>query len=622
MKALILAGGKGTRLGEKTQLTPKPMLLVGDKPVLQHQVELFKSYGITDITLLVNHLSDSIIQHFGDGSAFGVSIKYNNEREPLGTAGGLKDLKGSLTEDFILLYGDVMVNMDLSRLIAFHKKMESDCTLVVHPNDHPQDSDLVEIDDQRRVVAFHPKPHEEGKYYRNLVNAGLYILSPSILKFIKKGKKADFGHDIFPVICDKINMFGYNTAEYLKDMGTLTRLDRVTTDYLSGRIERTSYQHKRSCIFLDRDGVLNEDTDLISRHEDLNLFEFVPAAIRRINQSEYLSVVITNQSVVARNLCTYDDVKMIHNKMEALLGEQGAYLTGIYFCPHHPDGGFPGENVLYKVDCKCRKPKPGMLLDAAAEFNIDLKKSWMVGDSDRDIKAGRAAGCRTIAVRTGRSTHTSNVNPDYWFENLTDAVSFIVDNPYKEIVAKVNDGIRKSKANPFVIAVGGRARSGKSSLSKYLTQWFEDKKKKVLHVELDKWLLAESDRMNAKNVFDRYQLPLLTKDLVNLIKGQKVIAPGYSIDPMAAKEKVRYDPSTYDIIILDGVVGLSMPEVRALTSLKIFVNIDPELHKQRFFDYYLWRGKTENEIFCLFYSRLLDENRIIDRQIDFADIVV
>lgn len=622
MKALILAGGKGTRLGEKTQLTPKPMLLVGDKPVLQHQVELFKNYGITDITFLVNHLSESIVEYFGDGSAFDVRISYYNEREPLGTAGGLKDLEGILSEDFILLYGDVMLNMDLNRLIDFHQAKNSDCTIVVHPNDHPHDSDLVEIDDDRRVTAFHSKPHAEGKFYRNLVNAGLYIMSPAILHYIKRGKKADFGHDIFPNICKKINMFGYNTAEYLKDMGTPARLEKVTSDYLSGRIERSSYKHKRACIFLDRDGVINEDTDLISRHEDLNIFEFVPDAIKRINQSEYLSVVITNQSVVARNLCSYDDVKVIHNKMEALLGEHGAYLTGIYFCPHHPDGGFPGENVKYKMNCTCRKPKPGMLLEAAKEFNIDLQKSWMVGDSDRDIKAGRTTGCRTIAVRTGRSTHTSKLYPDYWFEDLTEAVSFIIDNPYRKVVEKVNEHVVKNGVKPFVVAIGGRARSGKSSLCKSIAQWFEGQGKKVLHVELDKWILPETKRVNAKNVFDRYQIPFLTKDLQSLIKGKKVTAPGYTIDPMAVHEPVVYDPSGFEIIILDGVVALSMPEIRELTHQKLFVKIDAELHKQRFFDYYHWRGRTESEIFYLFESRLKDENKLIDKDIVFADIIV
>lgn len=622
MKALILAGGKGTRLGEKTQLIPKPMIMVGGKPILQHQVELFKSYGITEITILVNHLSDTIIHYFGNGHNFGVSINYYSEREPLGTAGGIKDLEESLNEDFILLYGDVMINMDLDRLIAYHQKVNSDCTLVVHPNDHPNDSDLVEIDEHGRIIAFHSKPHEEGRYYRNLVNAGLYIMNPAILKFLKKGRKADFGQDVFPTIIKKVNMFGYNTAEYLKDMGTPVRLEKVIEDYNSGRIERANYKNQRSCIFLDRDGVLNEDTDLISNHEDLNLFDFVPEAVKRINQSEYLSVVVTNQSVVARNLCTIDELKVIHNKMEALLGEEGAYLDAIYFCPHHPDGGFPEENKLYKVDCDCRKPKPGMLLDAAKEFNINLKSSWMVGDSDRDIKAGKAAGCITVAVRTGRSTHTTKVNPDYWFENLTEAVSFIIDKPYKEMAEKVVEKVGQSSKKPYVITVGGRARSGKSSFSRFLISRLEEKGKKVLHVELDKWLLAESDRLNAKNVFDRFQLPLLTKDLLKIIQGKKVVAPGFNIDPTAEKQPVTYDPSGYDVIVIEGVVGLSMIEVRELSHLRIFINIESELHKQRIFDYYRWRGKTENEIFCLYYARLLDEYRLIDRQVDFADIVI
>jgi len=622
MKALILAGGKGTRLGEHTHRIPKPMVEVGGKPILLHQIELLKSYRITDITILVNHLSETIIEYFGDGSNLGVTITYHNEKEPLGTAGGLKDIESKISEDFLLIYGDVMINIDLNRLIEFHHKSDSDCTLVIHPNDHPQDSDLVDIDDNGRVIAFHSKPHEEGKYYRNLVNAGLYILSPTILKFLKKGRKADFGQDIFPAIYKKINMYGYNTAEYLKDMGTPGRLERVTKDYLSGRIERANYKHKRACIFLDRDGVLNLDTDLISRHEDLILFDFVPEAVKRINESEYLSVVVTNQSVVARNMCTIEDLKVIHNKMEALLGLEGAYLNGIYFCPHHPQGGFPEENPLYKVDCECRKPKPGMLLQAAKEFNIDLEKSWLIGDSERDIKAGEAAGCTTIAVRTGRATHTSKVEPDFWFENLTEAEDFILNNQYKNIFEQISETIKTPKKKPCIISIGGKARSGKSVLSSYLVYRLKQKGKKVLHVELDKWLLAENERGNAKNVFDRYQLPLLTSDLKKIIKGEMVVAPGYSINTEAAKESVTFNPDGNDIIILDGVVALSMPEIRELSHLKVFVNIDSELHKERIFDYYEWQGKTEHEIFCLYQSRLEDEYRLIDRDINFADIVV
>jgi len=622
MKALILAGGKGTRLGEKTLLTPKPMLEIGGKPVLLHQIELLKKYKITDITLLVNHLSQSIVDYFGNGDKFGVKLSYYHEKNPLGTAGGLKDLESDLSKDFLLLYGDVMINMDLSRLISFHRSKDSDCTLVVHPNDHPYDSDLLDIDENGRVKAFHAKPHNEGKYYRNLVNAGLYVLSPSIFDFLKKGKKVDFGKDVFPDIFKKTNMFGYNTSEYLKDMGTPTRLEKVTKDYLSGRIERSNYEHPQTCIFLDRDGVLNEDIDLISQPEDLNLFEYTGEAITEINHSEYLAIVATNQSVVARNLCTIEELNIIHNKIETDLGICGAYLNAIYYCPHHPDKGYPEENKAYKIDCNCRKPKPGMLFQAAKDYNLDLSKSWFIGDSESDIKAGKTAGCKTIAVRSGRSKGYFKTQPDFWFENLKEATSFIVNEPYYDLIKKVDSELGKHNKTPIVIAIGGRARAGKSNISSYLALHLESMGKKVLRVELDNWLLAESDRVNSKNVFDRFQLPLLTNDLVRIIDGKKTVAPGYSINPDVEKESVVYNPSGSDIIIIDGVVALSMPEVRKLSQLKIFVNIESSLHKQRVFDYYQWRGKTDNEIHCLYYTRLLDEYRLIDRQIDFADLVV
>ena len=622
MKALILAGGKGTRLGEKTLLIPKPMVEIAGKPILEYQIELLKKYGITDITLLINHLSESIIRYFSDGKEFQVNISYYNEQQPLGTAGGLKEIEKDLNDDFLLLYGDVMVNMDLHRLADFHKKYKSECTLVVHPNDHPYDSDLLDIDSDGRIISFNPKPHKEGKYYRNLVNAGLYLMSPRVLNFIEKGKKADFGHDIFPVIYSEVRMFGYNTSEYLKDMGTPSRLELVSNDIHSGRIERSNYEHSRSCIFLDRDGVLNEDIDLIAKPDDFHLFPFTAEAIKKTNKSEYLTVVATNQSVVARNLCTLDELRVIHNKMETSLGEKGAYLDAVYFCPHHPDKGYPEENKEFKVDCECRKPKPGMLLKAASEYNIDLSNSWIIGDSEGDILAGRSVGCSTIAVKTGRRKYSSKIKPDYWFDNLDDAVSFIIAEPFKEVLDQVLTKLETNQKSPMIIAIGGRAKSGKSVLSSYLSQNLTKKGKKVLNVELDSWILAEGERLNAKNVFDRFQFPLLCNDIDALINGDVVTAPGYSIDQNTPKVGVEYTPEGTDVIIIDGVVALSIPVVKELSHLKIFVNIDNALHKQRIFSYYRWRGKSEEEISCLYYSRLLDEYRIIDRHIDFADIVI
>jgi mannose-1-phosphate guanylyltransferase/phosphomannomutase len=432
MQAVILAGGQGTRLQSVSKLVAKPMLPIGGSPLLEHQLILLKDAGITEIIILVNHLKETIQQHIGDGSKWGVSVSYFEEVTPLGTVGGVKAIEHQLTEDFILLYGDVMMSMDLQRLIHFHEQKKSDCTLVIHPNDHPYDSDLVELDKNDRITAFHSKPHHAGRYYQNMVNAGAYILSPKIFNFLEKNKKADFGKDIFPNIVSKLNMFGYNTSEYLKDMGTPDRLEHVTADYLSGKIEARNLRHKQRAIFLDRDGVLNVDHSYIATPEQFELYSFTSEAIKKINQSNFLAVVVTNQPVVARNLCSEDDLRVIHNKLDTALGNEGAKLDALYYCPHHPDKGFPDENPAYKFDCDCRKPKPGMFLQAAASFNIDLEQSFMIGDDERDIVAGKNAGVTTLGVRTGKGLKGSKIQPDYMFENVSAAVDFILQSTAKK----------------------------------------------------------------------------------------------------------------------------------------------------------------------------------------------
>ena len=129
--------------------------------------------------------------------------------------------------------------------------------------------------------------------------------------------------------------------------------------------------------------------------EEFELIDGVAEAIKIINNSGYLAIVVTNQPVIARGEVTFDKLQEIHNKMETLLGLEGAYLDGIYFCPHHPHKGYEGEIAELKIDCECRKPKPGLLLQAAKDFNIDLSQSFMIGDSENDILAGIAANCRT-----------------------------------------------------------------------------------------------------------------------------------------------------------------------------------------------------------------------------------
>src|SRR5436190_15119768 len=175
-QAIILAGGAGTRLRERLGDLPKPMIPIANQPLLEHQVELCRHHGFTDLVFFTHHRADLVENHFGDGARWNVRIRHLVEREPLGTAGAVLAGREYLQDRFLVLYGDTMVNVDLDRLWNAHAQADAAATLLLHPNDHPLDSDLVETDEVSRITAFHNRPHAAGRYFQNLVNAGLYVI--------------------------------------------------------------------------------------------------------------------------------------------------------------------------------------------------------------------------------------------------------------------------------------------------------------------------------------------------------------------------------------------------------------------------------------------------------------
>ena len=186
----------------------------------------------------------------------------------------------------------------------------------------------------------------------------------------------------------------------------------------------------KRAVFLDRDGVINREVGDMRTPEQFELIENVSSAIRKINKSEYLAIVITNQPGLAKKFFTFQTLDEIHEKMDTLLGRDGAYLNGLYYCPHHPDGGFPEEIPELKINCECRKPKPQLIFNAEKEFNIDLKNSYFIGDRYVDVMAGKNAGLITVLVKTGHNgidREKYNVEPDYVFDTLPDAINFILE---------------------------------------------------------------------------------------------------------------------------------------------------------------------------------------------------
>lgn len=399
MKTVIMAGGKGTRISSIASDIPKPMIEIAGKPVLEYEIECLKRQGYTDLIITVSHLGSVIMDYFGDGRDFGVSIEYYSETIPLGNAGALYELKDKLEEDFLLLNADSIFDVDLRRFVQFHKKNNACVTLLTHPNSHPYDSGLIFADKTGCVSRWISKEEERPLWYKNRVNAGIHVMSPEILQNRPSTEKVDLDRQLLKPLAGTGKLYCYDSTEYVRDMGTPERYASVCRDQARGIIESRNRSKKQKAIFLDRDGTINQYVGFLRDINDFKLIDGVTEAIKRINSSEYLVIVITNQPVIARGEVSWDELEMIHNKMETLLGDEGAYLDGIYFCPHHPDKGYKGEIKELKIKCACRKPKPGMLIQAAQDYNIDLEQSWMIGDGENDIKAGTAAGCKCIQIK-------------------------------------------------------------------------------------------------------------------------------------------------------------------------------------------------------------------------------
>lgn len=437
MKTVISAGGKGTRISSVASDIPKPMIPIDGVPVLEREIMSLRDQGFDDIIITVSHLGNIIMNYFGDGSKvspvtgepFGVKIEYFYEETPLGTAGALFKLKDKLTEDFLLLNADAVFDVDFNRFVRFHKEHGGLVTLFTHPNSHPYDSALIITNSDGSVNQWLTKEDERPDYYKNRVNAGLHVISPKVLDIEVDTPKIDLDRQILKPLVQSGKVFVYDSPEYVKDMGTPERYYLVQQNFRDGVVSAKNLKNKQKAIFLDRDGTINKYVGFLKNDKDFELIPGVSSAVKSFNDNGYLVIVITNQPVIARGEVTIEELNNIHNKMETLLGKDGAYVDAIYYCPHHPHKGYEGEITELKIECECRKPKPGLILKAAKDFNIDIASSWMIGDSENDILAGKNAGCKTALI----SSELKNYGQDKTVKSLNDFINIL----YKDTNRKV-----------------------------------------------------------------------------------------------------------------------------------------------------------------------------------------
>lgn len=421
---VIMAGGFGTRISSINSDVPKPMIEINGFPILYHQIENLKQYGLDDIIMVVGYKADKITDYFKDGKRFDVNIRYVIEEKPLGTAGSFYYLKNMIKSDyFILLNGDIVFNIDFERFIKYFENSHSLACICTHPNSHPFDSSLIVTDSDNCVINWLGK-NERPLFYQNQVNAGIHILSSKLLDFVSSPIKISLDNDILKPLVKEKKLIAYKTPEYIKDMGTPERYYQVSRDLMDGINVKKSLAVKQKVAFLDRDGTINKYVGFLRNVDDFELRPNVSEAIKILNEKGYLVIVITNQPVIARGEITEQELKIIHNKMETLLGQDGAYVDAIYYCPHHPDSGYTGEIKALKIKCNCRKPNTGLVERAVKDFNIDLSKSFIIGDTDLDEK---------LASNLGIPFYLTNDNCD-----LLDCVESELKNEKSRSLRRIN----------------------------------------------------------------------------------------------------------------------------------------------------------------------------------------
>jgi len=616
-QVVILAGGKGTRLRERLGNRPKPLIDVCGTPLLERQIVLAKRHGFDRALVLVNYRAEQIAEFCAEKSNWGLDIRCLDDGQPRGTAGAVLHVFEELEDEFLVMYGDTMLEVDLNRFHRFHAAMgDAAATLFLHPNDHPRDSDLVELDERGHVVGFHPYPHDSARYYPNLVNAALYwVRKASLRPWRGHNGPMDFGKDLFPAMIDQgMTLRGYNSPEYIKDCGTPERIDRVCADFESGRIHRSSLGNPQAAVFLDRDGTLNREVSHLNSPEQLELLPGVAKAVQCLNRSEYRVCVVTNQPVIARGECTTRALQHIHNKLETLLGAEGAFVDRIYHCPHHPDSGFEGEVAELKIDCTCRKPGTGMIDTARADLNVDIGRSWLVGDATSDILAAKRAGLRSILVETGYAglDQKHSVIPDHVAPDLVAAVDYIL-RAYPALrtrLANFVDGVHPGD----LVFVGGQSRSGKSTFASALRDTLEASGRRCHVLCTDRWLLSEDVR--APGVLGRHDLAAMAA-LVRSLRsdrresGEPFAVPTY--DKMNKRQLQHADTVDFkagDVVVIEGVMALHLAELAGARH-RFFVEMDEEERRRRVIREYAMRGCDEADAIRIYEERLSEEAPLI-----------
>ena len=405
-QAIIFAGGLGERLKPFTLTNPKPMYPINGKPFIEYLIEQVKSFGITDIIILLGYLHEKVEDYFGDGSKFGVNIRYVVTPVEYDTQFRLKAATEYLHDVFLMMYCDNLCPINFSKLCKNYFKHNALIELTSYDNSDYYTKDNLKIqtkDDSSKqdgkIIVYDKQRTVEGL---KGVDIGYAIVSKQVLSYLSD-ENENFEAVVYPKLVKEEKLFATVTQHRYYSIGSFTRIE-LTKRFLSNQ----------KYIFIDRDGTLCKKppkAEYITKPNDFIWIEGAKEAIKKLNNSGYFVILISNQAGIARGVMNINDFIAVQDKMCSDLKDIGAHIDFVYFCPHGWDD-----------NCECRKPKPGMLYNAQKDFSIDLSKCVMIGDDERDIITANNADMKGILV-----------DDNY---KLIDAVNDILNGVIKDHVVK------------------------------------------------------------------------------------------------------------------------------------------------------------------------------------------
>jgi len=631
VQIVILAGGLGTRLAARTNGQPKPMAKLVNFSLIEHQIRFCKSLGFKNFAILASHQSEVLREHIIRLAISDIEINFHVEKIPGGTAGALIEFGSKLHDTIIVIYGDTFLTVDLLDMLSCHlKDMKNQHylgSILVHPNSHPHDSDLISIDTNNWITGISGYPHANWLNKRNLVNAALYILDNQKfckLNYPKIGhKKIDIAKDLIPSFLEKgFKLRAVHNRWFIKDCGTPDRLDHVSNAIINGHLNAVLGDKARSVVFVDRDGCINKEVGYVTSPEKLEIFPQAIQGIKKINNNNIPVICVTNQPVIARGDTTFDELRQIHSKLDFELGTHGAFLNDLLICPHHPDRGYSGEIPELKIECNCRKPKVGMALQACNKFNINFSSSWMIGDTTTDVKFAETLGMNSILVRTGfgGTDKRELSSPDFIFDNLNEAADFIVDEypMYIDIIKKNIKPLLDQK----IILVGGQSSSGKSTFSQVLKKFFIAIGESPVCIPADGWMMPPDVRKRSKTVYDRFDITAFQEFVEFIISGKKPIYPSIKHQQSADVGNIQFPPTIHpnSKIIIEGV-ATSLLSTEILSDLYfVWIGTDEKITRRRFQKKYFKLGDNQMTIEKKYSKRLTDEISILNKAQKYANL--